>query len=52
MLDFYAPKLDLNKLRMPGDKVTIRVTESPMDELRKMFLYGSYTVGGRHAQIA
>ncbi len=51
-MDLYAPKFDLDKLGMPGEKVTIRVTVSSRDGLRKLFLYGGYTVGGRHAQIA
>src|SRR5438132_5781263 len=52
IMDLYAPKFDLDKLGMPGEKVTIRVTVSSKDGMRRMFLYGGYTVGGRHAQIA
>src|SRR5207247_9207449 len=52
IVDPYEPKFDLDKLGMQGEKVTIMVTVSSKDRLRKMFLYGGYTVGGRHAQIA
>jgi hypothetical protein len=52
IMDLYAPKFDLDKLGMPGEKVTIRVTASSKDGSKTMFLYGGYTVGRRHVQIA
>ena len=51
-LDLYSPKFNLDALGMPGEKVTIRVVVASKDGLKRVILFGTYTVGGRHAQIS
>ena len=51
-LDLYSPKFNLDALGMPGEKVTIRVVVASKDGMKKLTLFGTYTIGGRHAQIS
>ena len=51
-LDLYSPKFNLDALGMPGEKVTIRAVVASKDGLKRVILFGTYTIGGRHAQIS
>jgi hypothetical protein len=52
LLDLYAPKFGMDALGVPGEKVTIRVLVASKDGQTKMTLFGTYMIGGRHAQIS
>lgn len=51
LLDLFAPKFQMDALGVPGEKVTIRVLVGSKDGSKRMTLFGTYTIGGRHAQI-
>ncbi|MGA2665342.1 MAG: hypothetical protein ABSF83_10395 [Nitrososphaerales archaeon] len=51
LLDLFAPKFAMDALGVPGEKVTIRVLVGSKDGSRRVTLFGTYTIGGRHAQI-
>ncbi len=52
LLDLYAPKFGLDGLGVPGEKLTIRVLITSRDGRKKITLFGTYNIGGRHAQIS
>ena len=52
LLDLHAPKFGMDGLGVPGEKVTIRVLVTSKDGKKKITLFGTYTIGGRHAQIS
>jgi hypothetical protein len=51
-LDLFSPKFGLDGLGTPREKIMIRVVVASKDGLQKKTVFGSYTVGSRHAQIA
>ncbi len=52
VLDLFSPKFGLDGLGMPGEKVMIRVVVASKDRSLRIAVFGNYTIGGRHAQIA
>ncbi len=52
LLDLFAPKFGMDALGVPGEKVTIRVLVASKDGNRRLTVFGSYAIGGRHAQIS
>jgi len=52
LLDLYAPKFGMNEVGVPGEKVTIRVLVASKDGQKRMTFFGTYMIGGRHAQIS
>ena len=53
LLDLFAPKFGMDGLGVePGEKITIRVTVSSKDGQKRMILFGTYAIRGRHTQIS
>src|SRR5271155_1417512 len=52
LLDLYAPKFGMDALGVPGESVTIRVLVASKDGQKRMTFFGTYMIGGRHAQIS
>ena len=51
-LDLFAPKFSMDGLGIPNERVTIRVQIASKDGQKKATLFGTYVIGGRHAQIS
>ena len=52
IVDLSAAKFGLDGLGIPGEKILLKVLVASKDGGKKLTLFGSYTVGGRHAQIS
>jgi len=50
ILDIYAPKFGLDGLGLHGEKIILKLIVTSGE--RKLSIFGSYTVGSRHAQIS
>jgi len=50
ILDIYAPKFGLDGLGLHGEKIILKLMVTSGE--RKLSIFGSYTVGSRHAQIS
>jgi len=49
-LDIYAPKFGLDGLGSHGEKIVLKLTVASGE--RRLTMFGSYTIGSRHAQIS
>ena len=49
-LDLYAPKFGLDILGQSGERIFLKMIISA--DAKRLCLYGSYTIGSRHAQIS
>ena len=52
LLDLFAPKFGMDALGVPNEKVTIRVLVASRDGKKRITVFGTYMLGGRHAQIS
>jgi hypothetical protein len=52
IIDLSAQKFGMDGLGISAEKVTIRVMVSSKDGKKRMTLFGTFTIGGRHAQIS